>query len=299
MTPALSVVVPSVNGLPILLECLAALRADAEVSLLPMEVLVVERCGEAVRREVACRFPEVRLLPVAADTTIPRMRQAAFEAAAGSAVAVIEDHVIVPPGWARLMVEAIASGAEVVGGSVRNAATDTTTDWAAFLCEYSHLLPPLPSGDVESLTGNNVAYRRELLARYHQVIAEGRWEDHLHASMRRDGVRLTCRPGIVVGHKMHYRVRDYLSQRYLYSRAYAGIRAEHLAAPKRAVLSLATAALPPVLFYRIVSRVAAAGAHRAELVRSLPLLLLFVCAWAAGEAIGYAAGPGNALARVT
>ncbi len=299
MTPALSVVVPSVNGLPILLECLAALREDAEASTLPMEVLVVERCGEAVRREVARRFPEVRLLPVAADTTIPRMRQTAFEAAAGNAVAVIEDHVIVPPGWARLMVEALASGAEVVGGSVRNAATNTTTDWAAFLCEYSHLLPPLPSGDVESLMGNNVVYRRALLARYRAVIAEGRWEDHLHASMRRDGVRLTCRPGIVVGHKMHYRVRDYLSQRYLYSRAYAGIRASHLAAPKRAVLSLATAALPPVLFYRIVSRVAAAGAHRAELVRSLPLLLLFVCAWAAGEAIGYAAGPGNALARVT
>jgi glycosyltransferase involved in cell wall biosynthesis len=299
MTPELSVVVPSVNGLPILLECLAALRADAEASKVRTEVIVVERCGETVRCEVARRFSEVRLLPVAADTTIPRMRQAAFEAATGSVVGVIEDHVIVPPGWARQMLDALAAGAEVVGGSVRNAATDTTTDWAAFLCEYSHLLPPLPSGDVESLTGNNVVYRRALLARYRAVIAEGRWEDHLHASMRRDGVRLTCRPEIVVGHKMHYRVRDYVSQRYLYSRAYAGIRAAQLAAPKRAVLSLATAALPPVLFYRIVSRVAARRAHRVELVRSLPLLFLFVCAWAAGEAIGYAAGPGDALARVT
>ncbi len=164
---------------------------------------------------------------------------------------------------------------------------------------YSHLLPPLPEGDVESLTGNNVVYRRALLDRYRDVVAEGRWEDHLHAAMRRDGVGLTCRPEIVVGHKMHYRVRDYLSQRYLYSRAYAGLRAAPLPAPKRLALSLATAALPPVLLYRIVARVASRQGHRAELARSLPLLMLFVCAWAAGEAIGYAAGPGDALARVT
>ena len=297
MTPDLSVVVPSVNGLPILIECLAALQADAAASAVRLEMLVVERCGETVRRAVAQRFPDARLLPVASDTTIPKMREAAFLAATAAAVAVIEDHVIVPPGWARQMLDALAAGADVVGGSVRNAATETTTDWAAFLCEYSHLLAPLAAGDAESLTGNNVVYRRALLDRYRSVIAEGRWEDHLHAAMRRDGVRLTCRPDIVVGHKMHYRVRDYLSQRYLYSRAYAGARAMRLAAPKRAVLSLATAALPPMLFYRIVSRVG--RAHRAELVRSLPLLLLFVCAWAAGEAVGYAAGPGDALARVT
>ena len=40
------------------------------------------------------------------------------------------------------------------------------------------------------------------------------------------------------------------------------------------------------------------AAHRAELLRSLPLLALFVCAWAAGETVGYAFGAGDALSRV-
>jgi hypothetical protein len=33
-------------------------------------------------------------------------------------------------------------------------------------------------------------------------------------------------------------------------------------------------------------------------VRSLPLLPLFVAAWAAGEVVGAALGPGDALSRV-
>jgi hypothetical protein len=46
----------------------------------------------------------------------------------------------------------------------------------------------------------------------------------LHDAMRADGVKLICDPNIVVGHKMHYRFVDYLSQRYLYARSYAGAR---------------------------------------------------------------------------
>jgi hypothetical protein len=42
---ALSVFIPSVNGLPILLECLDALRAQAD-SGIAIEFLVVDRCGD-------------------------------------------------------------------------------------------------------------------------------------------------------------------------------------------------------------------------------------------------------------
>ena len=57
-------------------------------------------------------------------------------------------------------------------------------------------------------------------------------------------------------------------------------------------------ALPPLLFYRTVSRVLSKRRHRAELVRSLPLLAVFVVSWAFGEMVGYVAGPGDSLAKV-
>jgi len=294
--PHLSVVVPSVNGFTELAATLEALeRQRTDVKL---EVLVVDRLGGSVREEVRRRFPQAKVLEVAPDTTIPAMRALAFREATAPSVAVIEDHVIVPAGWAKALLDAQSDGTPVVAGCVENAATESLVDWAAFLCEYSHCTPPLPAGPAEWLTGNNVVYSRALLERYRAVAESGGWENQLHDAFKRDGVPLTCRPDIVVGHKMHYTFSLYMSQRYLYSRSYAGARAAGAGSGRRLAMGIASLALPPVLFWRTVSRIRAKGRHQGELVKALPLLALFVVAWAAGEAVGYLAGAGNSLSRV-
>ena len=295
-TPQLSVIVPSVNGWSDLagcLEALEALRSEAD-----LEVLVIDRCGSEVREEVARRFPNARVFPVSKETTIPQMRALGFANATGNSVAVIEDHVIVPRGWAKAMLAAQTQDSPVIGGSVENGATTRLVDVAAFLCEYSHCMPPLPSGNVLWLTGNNVVYPRELLRRYQSVIDRGGWENLLHEAFRHDGIPLVCRPEIQVSHKKHYTVGEYVSQRYLYSRSYAGVRFPNASLPARMARSAAALALPPLLLWRTVSRIMAKGRYRAELVRSMPLLLVFVTAWAAGEVVGYLAGPGDSLAKV-
>jgi hypothetical protein len=269
----------------------------AEGESVALEVIVVDRLGEAVRRAVRERFPAARVLAAPADATIPAMRCMAFDAARGRSVAVIEDHVIVPRGWARALLDA-QRDAPVVGGSVENAATERVVDWAAFLCEYSHCLAPLPAGPSEWLTGNNVVYPKALLDRYRDRLSPEQWENHLHAMMRADGVLLACRPEIRVGHRKHYTVWEYLSQRYLYARSYAGARVAGAGLVRRVAFGAAAVALPPVLLWRTVSRVVAKGRHRAELLRGLPLIGLFVCAWAAGEVMGSWLGAGDSLQRV-
>ena len=294
--PELSVVIPSVNGYADLHDCLSALlEGSGDVRV---EALVVERCGESVRSAVRQAFPTVRLLEVDSSVTIPAMRALAFDAATAPAIAVIEDHVIVPPGWARQMLNALGDGTRVVGGAVENAATTTVLDWAAFLCEYSHCLPPLTSGSVEWLTGNNVAYPRALLDRYAGAVHAGKWENHLHDAMRQNGVTLVCEPQIVVGHKKHYSFGEYLSQRYLYARSYAGARVTGVAFPVRTAYGLAAFVLPPLLFYRTVTRILRKGRHQGWLVRSLPLIAVFVCAWGLGEVVGYWRGAGDSLSKV-
>ena len=116
--------------------------------------------------------------------------------------------------------------------------------------------------------------------------------------MQRSGVRLEIRPDIRVGHKKHYTIRTYLQQRYLYARSYAGMRVEKASGIRRLAYGLATCVLPPLLLYRIVARVLKAGRYHRELMKSLPLLGLFVVAWSIGETIGYWCGSGNALKRV-
>jgi hypothetical protein len=293
---ALSVVVPSVNGWSDLDGCLAAL--ERERASTPIEVLVPERCGASVRDAVARRYPWVRVLPVTTETTIPQMRALAFHEAVSPTVAVIEDHVIVPPAWAARICEARAGDVRVVAGGLRNAATEKTVDWAAFLCEYSHMLAPLTTGPAEWLTGNNTAYERALLMEYRAVVDAGEWEDVLHATFRAGGITLWCRPDIIVDHKKHYTVREYASQRFLYARAFSSARVRRERTASAVTYGALAFALPALLYYRIVSRVWRSGTHRAELVRSLPLLLLFVTAWGLGEAAGAFLGDGGALARV-
>jgi hypothetical protein len=294
--PELAVVVPSVNGLGDLRGCLDALTREA--TGVRLEVLVPERCGDEVRHAVAREYPWVRVLAVGPEKTIPEMRALAFREAGGLVIAVIEDHVIVPPGWARRMLDEIRAGADVVGGSVTNAATGTTLDWAAFFCEYSHCLPPLSEGPAAWLTGNNVAYRGEVLARYRGLTDTGRWENVLHDRMKADGIELICRPDISVGHKKHYTFGEYFSQRYLYARSYAGLRVIGVPSARRTLFVLASLGLPPLLLWRIFSRVASKGQDVGLLLRCTPLIAVFVTAWAWGELVGYAAGPGDALQKV-
>lgn len=293
---ALSVVVPSVNGWGELQGCLEALEAArAEADL---EVLVPDRVGKATRQAIASEFPKVRIIAAGAGTTIPQLRAMAFEQASGAAVAVIEDHVLVPRGWARAVLACLADGEDVIGGAVENAATDRTVDWAAFLCEYHHLLPPIQAGPVDRVTGNNTVYRRSVLARHEEAWRAGQWEDHLHAAMRQSGVTLHQHPEIVVGHRMHYTVGQYVGQRFLYSRAWAGMRVETAPLVERVMRGAAAVLLPPVLFWRVVRTVWRKKSHRHELLRALPLIALFTLAWGAGEMVGYWFGAGDALARV-
>lgn len=294
--PALSVVVPSVNGWEDLEGCLAALAAEAEET--PLEILVPDRVGEALRERVRAAYPAVRVLPAGPETTIPALRALAFEAATAPAVAVIEDHVLVPRGWARQLLAALERGEDVAGGAVENAATESLVDWAAFLCEYSQLVPPVAAGEVAGLAGNNVVYRREVLRKAEPAWRAGRWEDHLHAELRRLGVRLHQHPEIVVGHRKRYTVGEYLAQRFLYARAYAGLRVAEGGAGRRALYGALALALPPVLFVRIVRTLRAKRRHGRELGRSLPLLFLFTLAWGLGEVTGAWFGEGGALKRI-
>jgi glycosyltransferase involved in cell wall biosynthesis len=293
--PQLSVIVPSVNGFAYLEPCLAALAAQE--GGVRLEVLVADRLGEELRRRVAQRFPDVRILPAPSGTTIPQLRALALRNASAPSVAVIEDHVMVPPDWARRMLEARRQGAQVVGGGVAYAATDRLVDRAAFFCEYGHMLGELPEGPAEWLTGNNTVYDRELLASRVDLI-EKSWEDRLHSALREAGVTLVSRPDIVVGHDMHYTVLDYFAQRYLYSRSFSGARSRQMGAAKRVVFAGATVLLPPILLRRIVGSVWRHPAHRADLIRSLPAIALWTLAWAAGDAVGFLFGPGTSLQQV-
>jgi hypothetical protein len=292
-SPELSVVVASVNGLPYLGDCLDALEATARDA----EVVVADWTDEATRKAVQERWPRVRLLSFDEPKTVPELRAAGIAAATTPYVAVIEDHCNVRDGWAGRIVAAHHAGRAVVGGSIRNAATARIRDWAAFFCEYSEHMDPAPVGEVPSLAGMNVSYDRRALDAMQSLLDEGRWESDLHPHLQRRGFALFADNGISLDHAKGFGFREFVSQRYHYSRSYAGLRSRTLGA-RRFVHLLGSPLLVPVLYTRIARNVLRRRGHKWELAKATPLIVLYLLVWSFGEAVGYAFGGGRSLLKV-
>lgn len=292
-SPKLSVVVASVNGLPYLADCLAALEARAPDA----EVVVADWTDESTRQLVRERFPQVTLLSFDEPMTVPELRAAGIFASTAPYVALIEDHCNVREGWADRLVAAHEGGQSVVGGSIRNSPHRRIRDWAAFFCEYSRYMEPAPAGEVEDLPGMNVSYDRRALEAIDDLLHAGRWESWLHARLLERGFVLWSEPAATLDHAKDFGFREFLSQRYHYSRAYAGMRNAELGG-KRLLYALGSPLILPLMYGRIVKNVVARRRHRRELALASPLILLYMSVWAGGEAIGYGLGGGRSLLRV-
>ena len=265
------------------------------------EIVIVDRLQDCISARIERDYPLARLIPCCTDTTLPEMRTIAFEASRGAILAVTEDHCIPCADWVQTVSLAFAqSGPEVVavGGSVVNGVTDTRLDWATFLCEYSSFLPPVAEGLSECLPGMNIAYRRSTLAAVpREQLAVGFWEVTLHPDLIRNGARFISLNELVMTHKKRISWRLFASQRFAYSRYYAGSRLRHAGLPKRVAVALTSLALPPVLLWRMAKAAKFKGSA-GTFCAALPWLALFVVIWSLGESVGAMLGPGNALRRI-
>jgi hypothetical protein len=175
--------------------------------------------------------------------------------------------------------------------------TPRVRDWAVFFCEYSAFLAPLPAGEVDDLPGMNVSYSRAALAAIDDLLREGRWESWLHARLRERGFRFWSDPQATIEHAKDFGLHEFLSQRFHYSRSYAGMRNPELRA-KRVVYLLGSPLIVPLAYWRTLRNVLRRGRRLRELAAATPLILLYTSVWALGEALGYAFGGGRSLLRV-
>ncbi len=297
-SPTISVVIASVNGLPSIVECLDCL--SQQEGNIGYEVLVMDRCDAKTRQEIRRRFPqpEVHLIEEAGHPSIPKLRALGIAQARGQLIAILEDHCNVPPAWFRTIIRLREAGHEVMSGPVENAAVDRIVDWAVFFCEYARFMPPIPAGTVDEIAGNCAIYSRKVLDRVGPELRDEVWEPFLHARMKEMRIPFYCDPALTVAHKKEFGFWYFLSQRYHYSRSFAGMRMRAAPFWKRATYSIGTVLLPAILFGRMTKTVFKKGRHRLEFLVAAPVIAVFLISWAWGEAVGALFGAGRSLARV-
>ncbi len=292
----ISVIIACVNGLPWIDECLAAL--ERQHGSIESEIIVANCCKDGTPKHIRDKFPQVKLLDFSERLTIPELRARGISQATGDITAITEDHCNASENWFEEILKAHDSEFEAVGGTVINGSVDRLTDWAVYLCEYSHVMPPIPSGEVEGIAGNNASYKREVLDQVDESIKRNYWEFFLHEELKRAGVKFLSVPTLIVYHKKEFGFLYFLAQRFHYSRSFAGMRRSKAGTSMRFLYVLFSPFLPFLLTWRIARQVFGKKRHMKQFLLSVPLLLVFMVSYALGELVGYLFGSGQSLAKV-
>ncbi|MCS6953511.1 MAG: glycosyltransferase family 2 protein [Bryobacterales bacterium] len=292
-----SVVIASKVELHFLEQCLRSL--EGQVAEARAETIVVAAGPPERAERIRTAFPWVRVMHHPGPATVPQLRRLGVMAAQGELVGIIEEHCVAEPGW---IVEAQATHSSghygAVGGPVLDNGYKRRRDWVVYFCEYSGFLPPFPDREYAELNGANIAYRRRVLLEHADLLEKGFWEAALHPVLLAKGIRFRAAPRMRVRHCGPFPFGYYLRQRYLFSRAFAGARRELLAPQSRLAYLVAAPAVPLLLLLRMARRVGHDARLKREFVRTLPWIAVALTVYAAGEWVGYAAGPGQALLEV-
>lgn len=244
------------------------------------------------REMVQTRFPEMRLLSLPNNTTVPQLRTQGILESKGEVVALLEDHCFVAKDWCVEIKKAHALSYSAVGGSVENASTERAIDWAVYFYDYGKYMQPNKAATMDSLSGNNVSYKKSVLAQIEKTFRKGFFEAFVHLELRKRGYDLYLLPSAVVYHNKSYEMSGAFNDCYHHGRLFAGMRASSMTRLKRSGLALGSSVLPFLLSARIVLRVVRKKRHVKELLLSLPQILLLMTGWSVGEFCGYAFGQG-------
>lgn len=292
----ISVVIACVNGLPSIDECLTALEEARGTH--DVEILVMNCCTDGTVEHVEKKFPLVRLFHFSIRLGIPELRAKGITQATGDIVSIIEDHCNVQKIWFDEIIKAHQQGYMAVGGTVVNGSVERILDWSVFLCEYSGVMPPAPSGEVDGIAGNNASYRKEIFARVDETVMNQCWEFFIHEELKNAGIKFLSVPSIVVDHKKEFGFWYFMSQRYHYSRSFAGMRRARTSIPKRAFYVCVSPLIPGLILWRMSKQILQKQRHVKQFVLSIPYLVPFLVSYAVGEFVGYLLGPGTSLLKV-
>jgi hypothetical protein len=226
------------------------------------------------------------------------MRLAGLRASTGALVALTEDFCVPTAGWAEALLGAHGRQlAPVLGGPIARL-SGTVADWALTLIEYGRFFQRDPEGPVADLPSINVAYDRQRLLAVLPPDAAGFFEVEVHARLRQGGHTFYRLPAAVMFDYNTRRLRSGAVGQYHHGRLFGGGRAAEKGLVQRLKYAALSPAVPAVLLARIARQVGAVG-QTAQLFRALPALSVLLAAWAVGEGMGSAFGPGDSAARWT
>ena len=264
-------------------------------------VLVAPSAGGLDLDESEVRdFLRHKIVEVGPVSSTARARAAGVRVSSAPVVAFVEDHSYPAPGWAEALVKRHQEHWAAVGPVIANANPHSITSWANLLIEYAPWLEPTEGGERDHLPGHNATYKREILLEYGDRLEEMLdAESILHWDLRAKGHRLFLEPKARTFHQNFSAPASCLSLRFNGGRLFASARARGWTKWRRALYTLGAPIIPAVRVVRIARELCGPGRPRRLLPRVLPALAVGLVCDGVGEMVGYALGPGGAMAKLS
>lgn len=219
---------------------------------------------------------------------MPHIRGAGLAAATGDLVLLTEDNCRPRENWVERLRSGFVDGVEVVGGTMGNAHPDSMVDSGAYYAEYGYFGTARQSpgqGASPFVTGANVGYAGAAAIEAAAGALAGEWEGEIHHRLAARGAQFVLVPDAIVELNARTTIREFCRDRFQHARDYARIRRRGWSMPKRFAMAVLAPALACVLTWRAWRY--AGRTTPGVFARSLPITLLFLSAWAAGEAAAY------------
>jgi len=221
------------------------------------------------------------------------LRTQGISVSQGEIVALLEDDGRVDEKWCEEIKKAHALPYAAIGGSVEPDDPLKPLDWAVYFYEYGKYMLPIDAGVTDSLSGNNVSYKRKVLEEVCPQYADGFFETFINESLQQQGERLYLTPLPIVYHSKPYHLKQVWSQCFHHGRHFAGRRVVGAPFINRLGRLLSSFLLPIVLLLRILRTTYRKKRHLWELWYSFPYLIGCLSIWALGEFCGYLCGEGQ------
>jgi hypothetical protein len=281
----IGVVVASWGGGRGLRECLEALHPQRDAGV---DVVVVNSGPVDPTIRTACDW--CRWIEAPPEELIPELWKRGIEAARGEAIATTIAQFVPLPGWIAAARAALQDAdVRAASGPIEPPTSSLPVAWATFLQRYHPFLGVSAATRAVDIPGDNAVYRRADLESCRELWRDGFWEPRVHARIRARGGSLGWTPGMRVRCEQSFGVTAFLSQRFRHGKRFGADRAAPWG-PLRRTLGVVTSPLIPiVLAAKVLTASWRWGRRRPAVLASLPPLVLFVTAWAAGEACGYLA----------
>lgn len=279
--------------------CLASiLRAGRrEIENGDLEVIVAMPAGDPAGPLVGQAFPVVRRVEAPGRPNLAGLRAAGYQAARGRLVAFTDAHCVVGASWVAGIRRAFAAGADAAGGAVRNGGRGLAA-WALYLFDYGPYHPPLLPGPARDLTGNSIAYRREVLGEPSLYADGGLWKVFANERLAAEGRRMIAVPEMEVTWARDVSLGRAMRDRFHFGRCFAANRAARRDRWWRAAYRLGSPLLPALVPWRALGRALRSRAPARARLLAAPGVLLIALAWGLGEAAGVWLGRGTSCREV-